>query len=267
MSLSGSLIKRKSKDILKQNSVNFAITAIIVMAVWFIISNFSAVIEIFTTTNGYKAVFALFSVLIFFPVLMGFLRYSWRAISGVVDNPILIFYYFSEKRLYFKVLKFAYSIAWRIIICYFIFYIPVFVLKIITGTLIYEILDTPIPMWTFNLTNIEIFLKILAATATVFSVIKYYMAPMLFVADENMDIAEAIHLSTVLAKRTTIDFISLVFGFTGWILLSFLSVPIIFTLPYMTIAYLIHAYTAVNAFNQLISNTKYDDIPTFIAGA
>ena len=197
---------------------------------------------------------------------MGFLRYIWRLISGVTDNPMALFHYFSDKKLYLKVLKLTFSLSIRAAICYLIFYIPVIILNIITGTKIYEMLNIPVPMWTFNLTNLGTFLRFLSIAATLISVLKLYLAPMLFVADENIEVAEAIHLSNVISKKTIIDFIFLALSFIGWILLSFLSLPLIFTLPYMLLAYLIHSSAAVDAFNKEISRANYDDIPTFIAG-
>ncbi len=266
MSLSISSTKKMARQILKQNSLNFTIAAIIIIAVWFIINNFAAIVEVFTFPIVFKLIKLIFSFFVFAPLLMGFLRYSWYMISDVNENPIAIFYYFSSKKLYFKVLKLLFSLVWRTLFCYLIFYIPVLAFDTITGTWVYSFLDIPIPLWTFNLSTIRIFLEILATTATFFSIAKFYLAPMLFVVDEKMDVAETVHLSTVLSKRTTIDFLLLCFSFVGWILLSYFSFPIIFTLPYCVVSYLIHSTSVVDAFNQLLSQTNYDDIPTFVAG-
>lgn len=266
MLFSSGSIKGLSKNIFKKNAIILTVSASIVMAVWFVILNCSLLVEVFTTSTAKIISFAIFVFLFFAPLFMGFLRYIWRLVSGVTDNPIALFYYFSDKKLYTKVLKFVFSLGVRAIICYLVFSIPVFVLKIITGTRIYEMLNVPVPMWTFNLSNIGTFLRFLAVVATIVSVLRLYLAPMLFVVDENIDTAEAIHLSTVISKRTTIDFIFLTLSFSGWILLSFLSVPLIFTMPYMTLAYLIHSSAAIDAFNKEISRSGFDDIPTFIAG-
>lgn len=266
MLFSSSSIKRLSKDIFKNNAIILTVSTSIVMAVWFVIINSALIVEAFTTSAAVIICLAIFGFLFFAPILMGFLRYVWRLVSGVADNPIALFYYFSNKKLYLKVLKFVFSLSIRVVACYLIFYIPVFALKIITGTTIYEVLNIPVPMWTFNLSNLGAFLRFLSVVATIVSVLKLYLAPMLFVADENIECAEAIHLSTVISKRTTIDFIFLCLSFFGWILLSFLSVPLIFTMPYMILAYLIHSSAAVDAFNKEISRSSFDDIPTFIAG-
>lgn len=263
---SSSSIKRLSKDIFKNNAIILIVSTAIVLAIWFVGIYLALIVETFTATAATIICLCIFSILFFAPIFMGFLRYIWRMISGVTDNPITLFYYFSEKKLYFKVLKLTLSLGIRAAVCYLIFYIPIFVLNIITGTRIYEALNIPVPMWTFNLSNLTAFLRFLSIIATLISVLKLYLAPMLFVADENIDVAEAVHLSNVISKRTIIDFIFLGLSFAGWILLSFLSLPLIFTLPYMIAAYLIHSSAAVDAFNKEISRANYDDIPTFIAG-
>ncbi len=263
---SSSSIKRLSRDIYKKNAIILTVSAGIVMALWFLIINCALIVEAFTASTAIIICLAIFSFLFFAPLFMGFLRYIWRLILGVADNPIALFYYFSDTKLYLKVLKFVLSLSIRVAVCYLIFYIPVFVFEIITGTGIYEMLKIPVPMWTFSLSNLGTFLRFLSVVATLLSVLKLYLAPMLFVADENIDSAEAIHLSTVISKRTTIDFIFLGLSFSGWILLSFFSAPLIFTMPYMTLAYLIHSSAAIDAFNKEIARSSFDDIPTFIAG-
>jgi hypothetical protein len=194
------------------------------------------------------------------------LRYFWRLSCGTKDNPISVFYYFSSRQAYLKTLHLVFSLLIRVAICYLIFSIPVFIAQLISGTWLYSVLDVSIPIWTVNLTDVMNFLRFIAICATLFSVLKFYLAPMLFVADESMDTSEALHLSTVISKRTLLDFIFFFFSFLGWGLLSVLIIPLIFTIPYFITAYLIHSSYAVNAFNEAISKINHDDIPTYIAG-
>ena len=266
MSVSSAAIKKTAKDILKNNFIKSTVVTAIVMSVWFIIYNFAGLVQMFTNADAFLFVVLIFSFFLFLPLVIGFFRFFWRMISGVVDNPVCVFYYFSNRTLYLKALKFLFSITVRIAVCYFVLYIPVLVLELITGTWLYNTLDLAIPMWTFNLSAVSSILKVLAFIVTLFAVMKYYLSPMLFVTDENIDTAEAIHLSTVIAKRTKLDFFYLFFSFSGWLLLSFLSVPLLFTLPYFAVSYLLHSTYSVSDFNEQLSHISYDDIPTFIAG-
>lgn len=267
MSVSSASIKKVAKGIYKRNTINLTVVTAVIMSVWFIFSNIASIVQVFTHGYAYLIIMPLFIILLFLPLFFGFLRYCWRVISGVADNPIAVFYYFSHHRHYLKSLRLIITLLVRIVISFFIFYIPVFVLDLITGTWLYSTLDIAVPMWTTNLSTISSILSFLATVATIFASLKLYLAPMLFVADENMDTAEAIHLSAVITKITTLDIIFLLSSFSGWFLLSFLSLPILFTLPYFIISYLIHSSYSVGAFNERVSNTNYDDIPTFIAGA
>lgn len=266
MLVSSGTIKKTAKDVLKRNIVKLTVVTSIIMAVWFIISNFAALLHNFTHSDSFLAVSYIFAFFVFLPLLIGFVRFCWRLLSGVADNPVAIFYYFSKRYLYLKTLKLIFSIGVRVVVCYFIFYIPVLVFNLITGTWLYTTFDITMPMWTLNLSAVGSILKVLAFLMTVFAMMKYYLALMLFVADENIDTAEAIHLSAVISKRSKLDFLYLAFSFIGWFALSLLSVPMLFTVPYFTIAYLLHSTYSVSDFNEQASHINYDDIPTFIAG-
>jgi hypothetical protein len=185
---------------------------------------------------------------------------------GVKENPVIIFHYFSEKKLYFKSLALIVSLLVRIIISFIVACIPVFIAELISSSWLYSVLDVSIPIWTVNLTDIINILKVIAVASTLVSSFKYYLAPMLFVADEDIAVAEAIHLSTVIEKRTLLDFVFFVFSFMGWIVLSFLVIPLIYTIPYFIISYLIYCASAVDGFNEKIRQLNNEEIPTYIAG-
>ncbi len=267
MTVSGSTIKKEARNILKNNYSDIFVATISVLAVWYIFNLLCSILEIFTTAILAEGLLLLLSVFLFAPLVLGFLRYLWRVSSGVTDNPVTVFYYFTGFRLYFKSLRLVISLCIRIGLCYLIFLIPYFALQVITGTWIYETLDITVPLWTLNLSNVITVLHYVAVLATVFACFKYYLAPMIFVVDETIDTAEAVHMSTVIAKKTSFDFIFMVFSFIGWIILSLLALPLIYTLPYMLLSYLKHCSYAVETFNNDISKINYDDIPTFVAGA
>ncbi len=266
MTISNSMIKTIAKNTLKSNFINSVFATAIMMAVWFICYNISAVFSLIAGNTAFVVVFIALNLFAVSPLVMGLIRFFWRLICGQKDNPISVFYYFSDKQNYIKVLRLGFALAVRIAVCYLVFSIPVYVLKLITGTWLYGVLNVSIPIWTANLTNVINFLQFISFTATAFYSLRYYLAPMLLIADENMDTAEAVHLSAVITKRTTLDFIFLGFSFFGWILLSLLAVPLLFTVPYFAVAYLVHCSYAVEGFNEEIAKINHDDIPTFVAG-
>lgn len=266
MTVSNSSIKTISKTTLKENYITAFMVSVIVMTVWFINYNISAIFSIIAGSIVSTVIYYALNVLFLLPIVFGVVRYFWRLICKSNDNPIIVFHYFTTKTLYLKALHIIGSLLVRILFCYLIFSIPVFIFKLITGTWLYDFLNLSMPIWTVNLSNLIYFLKFIAIVATVVSMLKFYLAPMLFIADENMDVAEAVHLSTVISKRTTLDFIFLIFSFAGWLLLSFFYLPLIFISPYFITAFLVYSSFAVEEFNSEINKINRDDIPTFIAG-
>ncbi len=267
MTVSNFTIKTAAKKLLKPNFIGNTVAVAIVMAIWFICYNISTVISLIAGKVAFAVLLILLAFFAVSPLFVGLIRYFWRLCCGQKDNPISVFYYLGSKDLYLKTLNLVFSLGVRTVICFLISSIPVYVLKLVTGTWLYKFLNVSIPIWTANLSNIISFLQFISVMATIFYMMKFYLTPMLFVADENIDIGEALHLSTVICRRTMLDFVFLVFSFSGFILLSFLTLPLLFILPYMLLTYLIHCSYAVDAFNEELAKINRDDIPTFVAGA
>lgn len=266
MILTAGTIKTLSKKNLKNNFLKALTVSAVVLFVFFINYNIASLLSLVFGDIFSNVIFGVGCFLTFSPVLLGAIRYFWRMACAVTDNPISVFYYFSSKQLYKKSLSLAFSILVRALISYIIFIIPAFAFDVISGTKIYELLGVPIPIWSVNLSYFSFFLKFIAVVATLLSVLKFYLAPMLIVADENMVVAEAMHLSTVISKKSMLDFIFFVFAFLGWILLSVLIIPLFFVLPYFLVSYLLHCSSVVNEFNEEIKKLNQDDLPTIIAG-
>ena len=148
-----------------------------------------------------------------------------------------------------------------------ILFIPAKIVDIFGGVKIYDLLDIPIPLWTSNLYYLSLFLKTVASVLLFFIMLRYYAAPVLSVADEEMDASEAIHMSCVIYKRTMLDFIYLFFSFAGWILLSLIFIPLVFTMPYFIAAVCVHTRFAIAEYNSFEELKNTPDVPTFVAGA
>ena len=56
------------------------------------------------------------------------------------------------------------------------------------------------------------------------------------------------------------------FSFIGWIILSFLVIPLVFTLPYFLTSYAVHFRFAVAEYNKHVEESIADEFPTFVAG-
>ena len=69
---------------------------------------------------------------------------------------------------------------------------------------------------------------------------------------------EAIHLSTMVAKRTLSNFLSLIVSLLPWIILTLLIIPAVYTLPTVIVCYVVHCRFAINNYNILIDNFEND---------
>lgn len=266
MSASSHVIKLTAKTALKGNWASAIITSAVTVFAYFIFNLVSSVLSMVIGDIAANIILYCMLFFLFLPLCFGLLRYFWRLLFSVCDNPLSVFHYFSEKTLYLKVLKLEFLILVRVLGFGIVLYLPAIAVWIISNNFIYDFLGMPIPMWSANLNYV---LSLLTTTATAilfFVMVKFYLTPMLFVADDDIDVAEAIHMSKTISKKTALDFIFLAFSFIGWILLAFLYIPTIFVLPYIITSYLVHSRFSVAEYNKHIEQNMKNEFPSFSVG-
>lgn len=248
------IVKITAKTALKGNMLK-SVFAVSIFLFCYFICNYSA--GIFSYTGNSTVSYVLFTLMCIFliaPLFLGLLRFIWRLLFSANDNPIAVFYYLSDKEHYRKAMKFVFQLIFKAIPMVLLIFFPIFLIWIVTQGFFYEILDITIPLWTANLNSL---LKILIAFAVVgilFYMLKFYIAPILFVADEEMDVLETLHMSSVISRKASLDFIYLISSFLGWIAISVLVIPLIFTLPYIISSYAVHVRFAVAEYNSHIGS-------------
>jgi hypothetical protein len=146
------------------------------------------------------------------------------------------------------------------------FYLPAVLVYVISSPNLYDFLKMPIPLWSQHLTYLVNFLSSLASVLTAFSLLKFYLAPFLIIADDEMDVEEAVLMSTVISKTTITDFVFLGLSLILWIILSLLYIPLLFTLPYFIMCYVVHSLYAINDYNERINKINNQNLPMFEAG-
>lgn len=208
---------------------------------------------------------AALTLLLLLPLFFGVLRFFWRMLFGVKDAPLSIFYYFSEKKLYFRALGLISALILKAVPPTLILAVPTVGVRLVSKGSVFELADKSIPLWTANLSYIYSFMCVLGAVILVLYMLKFYAAPLFLVSDENMEPAECLHMSAVLSKKSSLDFISLLISLIGWILLSFAVIPIIFTLPYIITAYAVHFRFAVAEYNGHMGKLA-DEMNGFVYG-
>lgn len=266
MSIGTNVVKITAKTALKGNWVKATIACMVLIFTVFISSNIAGLLSVVTGNYIGIVIAFLMTVFLTLPIFLGVLRYIWRMLFSACDSPVCVFYWFSSKTLYVKAMKFIMLIVLRFIFWLTLLNIPTLLLFILSKGFVFDIFDISMPLWTANLSYYIAFLENASVVITIFLMLKYYMAPLLFVADDNIDANEAMHMSTVISRKTSIDFVYLCFSFFGWILLSILVIPLLFTLPYMLTSYAVHIRFAVSEYNRHIEEMYKKDFSVFTPG-
>ena len=261
MTAGSSAVKATAKTALKGKWIKSIVASIILASTVLIFAVIGEFVLLFAGNIAAVIYRVLFAVFVVMPLFLGTLRFFWRLLFGMEDDPVILFYYFSSQDLYRRALKLCLSLTVRIAVIGAVLFLPAAVADMLSKAEFYEAFGNAIPMWVSNLWPVSVLLKSAAGVALALVVIRYYAAPVLFVADDSIDTAEAIHMSSVIARGSYADFVYLVFSFLGWILLCFLYVPIVFILPYLLVSYLVHVRFAVAYFNKRVS--RADQAPTF----
>ena len=93
--------------------------------------------------------------------------------------------------------------------------------------------------------------------------LKYYLTPAIAVMDDDLLLMEAVHISTMVARKSAGSFLSLIASLAGWILLSFLGIPLIYTAPLFFGCYAIHSRYALVNYNLILDFYKKEGYQGF----
>ncbi len=267
MSIGSNAVKATARTALKGKWLNALICGSVLIFCVIINSYLSSLISVFAGAVFSEIFYVLLTVFVFFPLFLGVLKFFWRMIFGCDDKPVLIFYYYSDKTLYLKAIKFVFALFIKLLPFAIIVFLPAFFVWLLSQSYFFEFFDLAIPLWTRNLQYAIIFTRTLSTVILIFYALRYYVSPLLFVVDEEIDVWEALHMSSVISKRSTLDFIYLFFSFAGWILLSLFALPLVFTVPYMITAYVVHIRFSITEYNNHIEKFIQNKYPSFTVGA
>ncbi len=165
-----------------------------------------------------------------------------------------IFYYFSSKGVYLRAVRFIFSMVFPLTLAAFLLLVPSIALDFIANGGIDELFQNGIPIWIANLSIIATFLRCLAIAAVILISLKVYVAPYIFMINDKISVKEVLMQSIAVSRYGAGPFILLVFTQLGWVLLSILAVPAVFTLPYMLMCYVTHSKYAVNFYNGYVKS-------------
>lgn len=204
---------------------------------------------------GFWVAIVAVALFLLFPLFLGVLRWFWRLLMGTVDDLPGLFHYFTAVDRYKRALSVGTGLAVRGGVAGIVTLLPSALLTLFSQKTVYSFLHLPMPSWSSALWLGSQYLRVAGLVLLAFYLLRYYLAPFLAVADEDMAVEEAFYRSRIIAARTTFDFLSLVVSLLLWLLLSLLVFPLLLTLPYGLACYLVHARFAVAEYNGVVKAT------------
>lgn len=257
------VVKQTAKTALSQCFLTAIAVICVFLFIYFIGSLTASIVSVFAGTVGYVTAFVAIAFFAISPLALGMLYYFRRLIWGSQDSILIVFKYFSSVAEYKRALHFTLLIFVRLIITALIVFSPCILVWILSNDALYEALGFSLPIWASNLWTLNSVIAIISGLLLVFVMLKFYLAPFIFVANDDIDPAEAVNMSSIISKRTGGDFFGLVLSFAGWILLSLFIAPMIFTLPYFVTSYCVHCRFAITAYNRDVEHFNASGTPSY----
>lgn len=198
----------------------------------------------------------LFSVFAISPLFLGIVRFFWRLTDSANDPLSSVFFYFGRKEDYLKSVKLTFIMVWRVFIAGFLCMMPYAFINIISGSWFYQFMGFEIPLWAPNLVLFESVLYIGGIMAAVLYVSRYYLVPVLVASNDDLLLLEAVHISCMVSKRSVTSFLWLSVSLFGWIMLTVLLLPAIYTLPLILCCYTVHSRFAMVNYNLVMEQSE-----------
>lgn len=192
------------------------------------------IINLFVNTNTlfYQGVLSFISLVLVVvwlfstPIFTGYFRMCYL-ISKNQDYSLKdIFYYFNKEK-YNKCLSLNLNIMVRILGYFMIFIIPTLIFSVFFAITSY------VALLAFAIT-----LTVMAFVATIFVCIKYTIVPCVYFEDESISNEEIIKLGLNFISDKLNDCRKILLSFLPYILLCFFIVPLVFVVPYITVAFM-----------------------------
>ena len=267
MVASSAIIKKTAKTLMRGKWIRYCVLSLVPI---FLTLSCVLISELYLYSPEliytYWAMAVLLGVFLLAPLYLGTLRVFWRMYMGVDDDIVTLFYYFGDITLYKRALGLIFRSLARLVGFGTIFSLPAIVTRILSSNKFYDTIGFEMPEFAASLGVVSNVFSVLGLTITLFVVLRWYLAPFFFVADEGMEPAEAMHMANVMSKCTYVDFISLIICCLHWILLCTLCLPAPVTLPYLMNIYLVHARFATAKYNNTVEQLTNNDSQVFAVG-
>ena len=202
---------------------------------------------------------AIFTLIVTLPLLFGTLRWFWLVTGG--SDPCVgeVFYYFSSARAFFKALGISVSIFWRLILGTVLCFLPYAIMSMLTNSEFYNFLGISMPTYMSSLYSLGTILEMLGFFLLLLWISRYAMFYVAMFSEPELSTRQTIKLTLRLSKQNRMRFVGFFFTFFGWVVLSFLMIPLLYFLPFFMTSLCIYGrevYRSAqrNSFNAPIFN-------------
>ena len=252
-------VKTNAKLALKGNYIKAIFASCVLVFAQLILWLICSMISVIGNVAAVITVSVLVNVFLISPLFLGLLRFFKRLAFGCNDEVVSIFYYFSDFRAYKRAMDFVLRLFVRVLQNAVVSFLPAIIVRIATMPFIYDLFDIKVPQFAANLWAAKNIFIFLGGVCFVLITLKLYLAPFLFVAQENKCAAEAILMSGIIARRSLTSFVFLCFGMSFYIIISLFALPLVFTAPYFFAAYIVHSRYSVAQYNNHIEENDMKD--------
>lgn len=246
-------VKKTALATLKNEWPTAIIAAVIPLAFFLVLSNlFSFIGYIFSSVFAQVIMYVILCAVLLFiglPLFFGVLRIYW---SLAAEAPLKIsemFYYFSGAGVYKRLITFVFLMLGKIILRAVALLLPSVIIDLISRFSSLFFANSVAPLWFSNIWIFAFVLRAIAICCIIYIMLRYYLAPFIFIANEDIDEIECIHKAHTVSSVSLGNFITLILSLLGWIILSFFFVPLVFTLPYICMCYIVHSRFAAVYYN------------------
>ena len=257
------VVKQTAKNALSPCYLTAIAVSCLLLFIYCIGGLIASMVSIFADLTGYIITLVLIAIFALSPLTLGVLYYFRRLIWEGRDSVLIIFKYFSSLDEYKRALHFTLLIFLRLVITALVTFSPCIVVWVLSNDAFYEALGMSLPIWASNLWALNSVIAIFSSFVLVFIMLRFYLAPFIFVASDDIDSAEAVNMSSIISKRTGGDFFGLVLSFAGWIVISLFIAPLVFTVPYFAASYCVHCRFAITAYNRDVDRFNASSTPSY----
>lgn len=180
----------------------------------------------FQSISSVVSMVTVIALLFSTPIITGYLRMCYLICKNEKYHLNDIFYYFKKEK-YSKALSLNLNIIVRILGYFIIFNIPNL---IFSG---FFAITSSVALYA-----VSIFFTVFGIIATIIASIKYTVIPCVYFEDESISNNDIIKLGIKFVEDKKSDCRKILFSFIPLILLCFFIVPLIFVVPYITVAFM-----------------------------